>query len=340
MAKLVKRTLVLLLSLVLLLGAAMPAASALVYGSLDDYDGGFINVFEDSSAFMTVGTEVQFRMTEIEGSTVYKLRAIGFSSQAPDVASVDDKGWVTALKPGTTGITMESDDGRMYTMALTVVRSNRPTKIRFSQRTLTTHTGVRTDLAEYLRAEPLNALLALNEVTWKSSRTSVVSVDKKQGRIIARRPGTATITATCGTKKATIKVTVKKNKKDNINPKPSLSKAGTRKFLLVLKSLEIVDPKTVAVEYYFVFNRPTNYTAKKFQSIDTEILLKDRREQTETLLIDGVVKDVKVAARGKTVTVIKVTYTGDAVDNTNVCLKKFYGDALLSYNALLGVSYR
>ena len=45
-------------------------------------------------------------------------------------------------------------------------------------------------------------------VTFKSSKKSVISVDKN-GVITAKKPGTATITAKAGSKKATIKITVK-----------------------------------------------------------------------------------------------------------------------------------
>lgn len=46
-----------------------------------------------------------------------------------------------------------------------------------------------------------------DEIIWKSSSTSVVTVDSS-GRITAKSPGTATITATCGDKKASCEVTI------------------------------------------------------------------------------------------------------------------------------------
>ena len=78
---------------------------------------------------------------------------------------------------------------------------------------------------------------------WKSSNSSVVSVNS-QGGIIAKKVGTAIITATRKSNgdKLTMKVTVKTNKVDNIKPRPSATVAPYKGASFRLKSVEIAGP--------------------------------------------------------------------------------------------------
>ena len=208
MKRMIRRALAALVLATLLLGAAMPA-SAMVYGSIDRYDEASLKIWDDSSAFATVGKRVRFVMTRLESGALKKLTLKSCASSDPKVASVTAKGWVKTLKAGSTRIKLKSADGAKYTVKLTVVKSITPKSISFSKQTLTARVGTKLLLAPYLRAKPVTGLLALNQLTWKSADKSVATVDKL-GVVTPRKAGKVKITATSGKLKATVTVKVKK----------------------------------------------------------------------------------------------------------------------------------
>ena len=134
-------------------------------------------------------------------------KAVNWSSSDAGVASVSD-GKVTALKPGTTTITVSTaDGGKTATCAVTVEAKKIPV------------TGVTLDKEETGLVEgeevTLVATLAPENATektveWSSSDEKVATV--KDGKVTAVAPGTATITVKTvdGSKTATCKVTVEK----------------------------------------------------------------------------------------------------------------------------------
>ncbi len=109
-----------------------------------------------------------------------------WSSQNKKIATVSKKGIVKAKKAGTTKVTA-SVGGKKYTCKVTVPNSsyvlckNNTYKITPSKLT--------------------------GSVTWKSSKKSVASVNKK-GKITAKSPGTCLITAKAGKKSYNISITV------------------------------------------------------------------------------------------------------------------------------------
>lgn len=204
----IKRCAAALVALVLLTGALALPASAMVYGSIDRYSGKTLNIHEDSTAYMTIGKQVRLRMRALIDRRMTPLSVRSFESSKPSVAYVTPSGWVKALGRGTTRITMTAKDGARYALTLTVVKSDAITALWFREGAVATTVGKRIDLGEYLEAKPLTALLSSNRVLWKSSNTKVALVDTT-GVVTPRKPGTATVTATCGKYKATIKVRVK-----------------------------------------------------------------------------------------------------------------------------------
>ena len=206
--RLIRRCAAALVALVLLAGVLALPASAMVYGSIDRYSGKALNIREDSTAYMTVGKQVRLRMRALIDRRLTPLTVKSFESSRPSVAYVTPSGWVKALARGTTQITMTAKDGTRYTLTLTVVRSEAITALWFRESAVATTVGRRIDLGEYLEAKPMTALLSENRVLWKSSDTKVALVSTT-GVVTPRRPGTATVTATCGKLKATIKVRVK-----------------------------------------------------------------------------------------------------------------------------------
>ena len=208
MKRMFKRALAALVLATLLAVAALPA-NAMVYGSIDRYAESSLKIWEDSTAFVTVGNRVRLVMTAYTGRALKKLTLKSCVSTVPTVAKATGKGWVKALKPGTTRVRLKAADGRQYTVRLTVIKSYAPKRIYFQQESLTAHVGTKLQLAPYLRARPVTGLLALNQLTWRSSDKSVATVDKL-GAVTPRKPGKAKITVTCGKLKAVMTVRVRK----------------------------------------------------------------------------------------------------------------------------------
>ncbi len=336
-----RRALVFVLALTLLLGAALPA-QALVIGRADDYE--LLNIWEDCSATVLVGKTLTVYMAQLSGNSVALRGGASYASTNSAVASLAEdvyvyngalytRAIVTAVAPGEAQIVMQSADGASYILHLTVVSSYDPTRLYFDKTSMTTYVGMQKDLTTLLNADPSADAIDFTKVTFKSSNKKVISV--KEGVMTAQKAGKATITATMGTLKAKLKVTVKKNKLDKINAKPSIASAGKDVFKLALKSVEIVSPKKVVAEFYLVFNRPSRSVTEKLNYLDVEIGARTSTKKDYKLVVDGRVNNVKVRTSGKTVTTFKVTFTGSTVNDTNINLKKCAKKVALNYWATL-----
>ncbi|MBR2801283.1 MAG: Ig-like domain-containing protein [Erysipelotrichaceae bacterium] len=97
------------------------------------------------------------------------------------------------------------------------------TGIKLSKSTHSIYAGNTSSLAVTLTPADASA----RNVTWKSSNTSVATVDAN-GKITAKNPGTTKITATVGNKTATCTITVKLNKPKLINIYNSAKGADVR----------------------------------------------------------------------------------------------------------------
>ena len=197
----------------------------------------------------------------------------------------------------------------------------------FSGNTMTTYTGMKTALT-VLDAEG-NDRGAAN-FNWKCNKKGkdVVSISAG-GVLTAKKPGSATITATLkgnAADKRSIKVTVKKNKIDKIYSKPSASSVSYKNVKLVPKSVEIAAPKKVVVEYYLVQNFPSKWKTTKVNYVDNEVYVWDSATMSYRTIVNGKVKNVSVSAKGKTVKTVKITFTGGKVKDTNLCLTDYRGN--------------
>ena len=138
-----------------------------------------------------------------------------WSSSKPSVATVTQKGKVTALKVGTAKITVKTDNGKLASCTITVKPA--PTKVRLNKTKATL--GVKEKLTLKATVSPSKAYTTL---TWKSSDKAIATVSK-QGVVTPRKPGTAVITVrTKNGKTAKTTVTVKAAPK-----KVTLNKSGT-----------------------------------------------------------------------------------------------------------------
>lgn len=125
-------------------------------------------------------------------------RTVKWRSSKSSVASVNTYGLVTAKKAGSCLITARVSGGEA-SCRVTV----RKTEIRLNRNTVTMENEMRFQL----KATTSNN----SEVTWKSSKSSVVRVED-DGWIYAEKVGTAVITARADGTKKTCKVKVKKPK--------------------------------------------------------------------------------------------------------------------------------
>ena len=134
-------------------------------------------------------------------------KTVTWKSGKESVATVDQKGKVTAVGQGTTTITVTTKDGEKEAYCkVTVTAAKVPvTGVTLDQTELTLAAG---------ESETLTATVAPDnatnkELAWKSSDQGIAKVDGN-GKVTALKEGTATITVTTkdGNKTATCKVTV------------------------------------------------------------------------------------------------------------------------------------
>ncbi len=138
-------------------------------------------------------------------------KAIRWESSDAAVASVSD-GIVTAVKEGTATITASAANGIKAECQVTVTEeqkapddsenTQKEIKITLSKKTITL--GAKESATLTAAVTPAGIKQA---VKWTSNKTSVATV--KNGKITAKKKGTATITATAAGKTAACKVTVK-----------------------------------------------------------------------------------------------------------------------------------
>ena len=145
-----------------------------------------------TSLTLEVGQEETLTATVTPSGT-----AVTWTSSDNTVASVDN-GKVTAKKAGTATITATAG-GKSATATVTVTEASTETTISLNKTSLTLEVG---------QEETLTATVTPSgtAVTWTSSDNTVASVDN--GKVTAKKAGTATITATAGGKSATATVTV------------------------------------------------------------------------------------------------------------------------------------
>ena len=130
---------------------------------------------------------------------------VEWSSSRPAVASVDGNGTVRALAEGETVVTA-SAGGKSATCTVTVSKKViEVTSVTLSQETADMIIGEKVQL----KATVLPSDATDRTVTWASSRQSVATVSD-DGLVTALAEGTATITASAGSKSATCTVTVSK----------------------------------------------------------------------------------------------------------------------------------
>ena len=132
--------------------------------------------------------------------------AVTWESSNTNVATVSN-GTVTAIAPGTVTITARCGS-KSASHTLTVIASC--TSVSLSKSTYTLDLSG-TDSVTF--TPTINPSNTTDSITWKSSNTSVATVNATsggtKGTIFAKSAGTANITVNCGSKSASVTVTVK-----------------------------------------------------------------------------------------------------------------------------------
>ena len=125
-----------------------------------------------------------------------------YKSSNTKVVKVSASGKITAKKPGKAKITITTSSGKSVTVTITVKKKAVATTKLSIKKKMTVKKGTVKFLPYKINAS------STDKVTWKSSKKSVVTVDKN-GKIVAKKKGKATITVKAGKKKATCIITVK-----------------------------------------------------------------------------------------------------------------------------------
>ncbi len=150
--------------------------------------------------------EAETLVATINPSDTTDDKTLTWKSSNPEVATVDNNGKVTAVKDGTTTITVTTVNGKEATCTVTVTKKPVPIEsVSLNKTTLT---------LEEQQAETLVATINPSDttddttLTWKSNNPEVATVDQ-EGKVTAVKEGVATITVTTvNGKEATCTVTV------------------------------------------------------------------------------------------------------------------------------------
>ena len=125
-----------------------------------------------------------------------------YKSNKPSIATVDKKGKITGVKPGTAVITVTLASKKKASVTVTV--TNPTKKLSVNKKTFSLKEGKSAQLKVTVTPKDSS-----DKVVYKSSDEKVAAVNQK-GKITAKKKGTALITITSGSKKIVCRVTVKK----------------------------------------------------------------------------------------------------------------------------------
>ncbi|WP_026881072.1 Ig-like domain-containing protein, partial [Dielma fastidiosa] len=133
---------------------------------------------------------------------------VTWSSDYPEIASVDAFGTVTPHRAGTAKITVTSADGGFSAVCTVTVTAASLKELKLSETSITMIKGNEKELTAIV-----NEGSGITDFLWESSEPTIVEIkgSGKTVQLIAKAPGSAVITATAGNKQASAAVRVVNN---------------------------------------------------------------------------------------------------------------------------------
>lgn len=156
---------------------------------------------EDFSMYEGTSRKLEATLTPTDAYDV-----MSWSSSDTEVASIDNEGNISALKPGTVTITATTTDGTNLTASATLTVK----KVVPVESLKLTTPGYDLNIGDKgtIKCELVPVDATADLLTWISSDESIVTVDSK-GEVTGKGYGTAVITATSGNgKSASVNITV------------------------------------------------------------------------------------------------------------------------------------
>ena len=170
----------------------------------------------EKAAINKLKATIKFSMTSIllkkgQTTTAFKVTGLAkgdkvksYSSANKKIATIDSRGKIKGIRPGSTKIIITLASGKKATAKIKVQKKAVATqKLTVAPPRLSLK--VKKTYKLKISRTPLTTV---EKITYKSSNSKIASVNSK-GVITARKKGKATITILSGKKKATVKVTVK-----------------------------------------------------------------------------------------------------------------------------------
>ena len=155
-----------------------------------------------TSAELIIGETLQLSATVSPSTATDKT--VGWTSSNASIATVSPTGLVKAVAEGNCSITA-SCNGKIATCAITVKKPIiAVTSIELDKTDIIMYVGDEETLKATVKPDDATD----KTITWGSSKTGVATVDSN-GKVKAIADGVATITASCGGKTASCKVTIK-----------------------------------------------------------------------------------------------------------------------------------
>ena len=221
-------------------------------------------------------------------------QSVTWDSNDKSVATVSN-GKVTALKAGSTSITVKSVDGGFTaSCAVTVVaKTVDVSSVTLSKSELTLTEGESETITATVKPDDATD----KTVSWSSSDPAVATVDG--GKITAVKEGTATITAKAGDKTATCKVTVEKK-------------------VIAVESVELDKTELELTEGG---SATLVATVKPDNATDKTVTWSSSNTSVATVSSNGVV----VGKKAGTATITAMTYNGKTAAATITVAKKSVG---------------
>lgn len=139
--------------------------------------------------YITISKGGTYQLTPTLDRVFANCNNLYFQSQNASVAKVDPTGLITALKKGSTKITISLKENPTIQCSIRVYVGRRATKLKLKY----TKKTIQVDNYFMLKANIHSRRTTLKKLSYKSSNPSIVQVSSK-GKVTGKKPGTATIT--------------------------------------------------------------------------------------------------------------------------------------------------